>query len=207
MKKRSSILIALFCAVLLGMVSPSFAATWYVNTTTGNDANTGVNPTNVPPGTGPKKTIQAMVNGTLASGDIISIAAGTYDEQVVVTDKSITLQGAGAGSTIIRAVAWAGLSTYTDAVNITWTGATQGRLPGASFRPVIYVNASNTNFTVNITGLTVDANSVQTGNTEFLVGVMYKNAQGRIGSTAQTVCSPHDVRIINCRRSGAPGSK
>ncbi|HRK58231.1 MAG TPA: T9SS type A sorting domain-containing protein [Candidatus Kapabacteria bacterium] len=205
MKKRSSILIALFCAVLLGMVSPSFAATWYVNTTTGNDANTGVNPTNVPPGTGPKKTIQAMVNGTLASGDIISIAAGTYDEQVVVTDKSITLQGAGAGSTIIRAVAWAGLSTYTDAVNITWTGATQGRLPGASFRPVIYVNASNTNFTVNITGLTVDANSVQTGNTEFLVGVMYKNAQGRIGSTAQTVCSPHDVRIINCRRSGAPG--
>jgi hypothetical protein len=206
MKKRSSILIALFCAVLLGMVSPSFAATWYVNTATGNDANTGVNPTNVPPGTGPRKTIQAMVNGTLASGDIISIAAGTYDEQVVITDKSITLQGAGAGSTIIRAVAWAGLSTYTDAVNITWTGATQGRLPGASFRPVIYVNASNTNFTVNITGLTVDANSVQTGNAEFLVGVMYKNAQGRIGSTAQTVCSPHDVRIINCRRSGAPGA-
>lgn len=205
MKKRSSILIALFCAVLLGMVSPSFAATWYVNTTTGNDANTGVNPTNVPPGTGPKKTIQAMVNGTLASGDIISIAAGTYDEQVVITDKSITLQGAGADSTIIRAVAWAGLSTYSDAVNITWTGVTQGRLPGASFRPVIYVNASNTNFTVNITGLTVDANSVQTGNTDFLVGVMYKNAQGRIGSTAQTVCSPHDVRIINCRRSGAPG--
>ncbi|MFN9340745.1 MAG: hypothetical protein ACK6BZ_14780, partial [Candidatus Kapaibacterium sp.] len=206
MKKRSSILIALFCAVLLGMVSPSFAATWYVNTATGNDANTGVNPTNVPPGTGPRKTIQAMVNGTLASGDIISIAAGTYDEQVVITDKSITLQGAGAGSTIIRAVAWAGLSTYTDAVNITWTGATQGRLPGASFRPVIYVNASNTNFTVNITGLTVDANSVQTGNAEFLVGVMYKNAQGRIGSTAQTVCSPHDVRIINCRRSGTPGA-
>jgi len=206
MKKRSSILIALFCAVLLGMVSPSFAATWYVNTATGNDAWTGVNPTNVPAGTGPKKTIQAMVNGTLASGDIISIAAGTYNEQVVITDKSITLQGAGAGSTIIQPAAWAGLSTYSDATNIVWTGATQGRLPGNSFRPVIYVNASNTNFTVNIKGLTVDGNSVQTGNTEFLVGVMYKNAQGRVGGTATSVCGPYDVSIINCRRTGAPGA-
>jgi hypothetical protein len=206
MKKRSSILIALFCAVLLGMVSPSFAATWYVNTATGNDTWTGVNPTNVPAGTGPKKTIQAMVNGTLAAGDIISIAAGTYNEQVVVTDKSITLQGAGVGSTIIQPAAWAGLSTYSDATNIVWTGATKGRLPGNSFRPVIYVNASNTNFTVNIKGLTVDGNSVQTGNAEFLVGIMYKNAQGRVGGTATSVCGPYDVSIINCRRTGAPGA-
>ncbi len=206
MKKRSSILIALFCAVLLGMVSPSFAATWYVNTATGNDANSGVNATDVPVGTGPKKTIQAMVNGTLASGDIISIAAGTYNEQVVITDKSITLQGAGVGSTIIQPAAWAGLSTYSDATNIVWTGATQGRLPGNSFRPVIYVNASNTNFTVNIKGLTVDGNSVQTGTTDFLVGIMYKNAQGRVGGTATSVCGPYDVSIINCRRTGAPGA-
>src|SRR3989338_1641383 len=46
-------------------------------------------------------TIQAAVNVAAVSGDTINVAAGTYDEQVVINGKSLTLQGAG-DTTIIR---------------------------------------------------------------------------------------------------------
>ena len=46
-------------------------------------------------------TIQAAVTAA-ANGDTISVAAGTYREQVTVDGKAITLQGAGRGQTIIE---------------------------------------------------------------------------------------------------------
>jgi len=47
-------------------------------------------------------SIQAAVNAA-RSGDTITVAAGTYTENVTITGKYITLQGAGAGSTTISA--------------------------------------------------------------------------------------------------------
>lgn len=69
--------------------------TCYVNAATGNDAFGGDTPGSA------KKTIQAAVNQVLAGGTVI-VAAGTYNESVVI-DKSLTLQSStGAASTIIN---------------------------------------------------------------------------------------------------------
>jgi hypothetical protein len=52
----------------------------------------------------PYQTVQAGVNGTLPGGTV-HVAAGTYTEQVIVSGKSLTIAGAGAGATTIQAPA------------------------------------------------------------------------------------------------------
>lgn len=59
----------------------------YVNTTTGNDSNDGDTPGNA------KKTIQAAVNQVSSGGQVV-VAAGTYNENVVINKNGITLEGA-----------------------------------------------------------------------------------------------------------------
>jgi parallel beta-helix repeat protein len=99
-------------ALVLGGLpgSASAASTIYVDGVTGADMN---------PGTmaAPKKTIQAGVN-TAVAGDTVQVAAATYEELVVV-NKSVTLDGAGASQSIIRAPNG---STSISAV-VTLTGA------------------------------------------------------------------------------------
>ncbi|OGG52875.1 hypothetical protein A2851_04275 [Candidatus Kaiserbacteria bacterium RIFCSPHIGHO2_01_FULL_53_29] len=57
-------------------------------------------------------TIQSAVNAA-GPGDTVQVCAGTYDEQVVIASKNLTVQGAG-GSTIVRPSSAATLtSTYT----------------------------------------------------------------------------------------------
>ncbi|MEK7601818.1 MAG: right-handed parallel beta-helix repeat-containing protein [Patescibacteria group bacterium] len=66
-------------------------------------------------------TIQAAIDDA-SSGDTINVAAGTYDEQVVIDGKDLTLQGAG-DTTIIRPSAPATLtSTYTYPDGTFWVG-------------------------------------------------------------------------------------
>ncbi len=62
---------------------------------TGNDANGGYSPGEA------KKTIQAGVSQVSPSGSVI-VAAGTYDEDVVICDPGRQLLGAGSGSTNVR---------------------------------------------------------------------------------------------------------
>ena len=69
----------------------------YVNATTGNDAFDGATPASS------KKTIQAAVNQVSSSGTV-HVAAGNYSGQVVA-DHNMTIDGAGAGSTTIKAPA------------------------------------------------------------------------------------------------------
>src|SRR5262245_32346301 len=46
-------------------------------------------------------TIQAAVDAA-ASGDAVTVAAGTYDEGVRINSKTLTIVGAGPSATIIR---------------------------------------------------------------------------------------------------------
>jgi hypothetical protein len=52
----------------------------------------------------PYQTVQAGVNGTLPGGTV-HVAAGAYTGQVIVSGKSLTIRGAGVGSTTIQAPA------------------------------------------------------------------------------------------------------
>src|SRR5262245_58531400 len=85
-----STLRALQCLLL---AAASTQATTYYIATTGNDAN---------PGTAaqPFKTIQQGI-AAAANGDTIQVAAGTYSERIVWNAKSLALQGAGAGQSIV----------------------------------------------------------------------------------------------------------
>lgn len=60
--------------------------TVYVSTT-GNDNNTGVNPTDSPAGTGPKQTVQAGISG-VANGGRVNVAAGTYNENLTIAKEA-----------------------------------------------------------------------------------------------------------------------
>jgi len=64
----------------------------YVDAVNGDDGNTGYDADHA------KKTIQAGIDAV--SGSTVYVAAGTYDEQVVI-DKSLTLQGESKENTII----------------------------------------------------------------------------------------------------------
>ena len=69
---------------LLVMASSSFAqTTYYVNGVTGNNLWTGTSNVFVSGNVGPKKTIQDMVTASV-NGDVISIAAATYNETVTI---------------------------------------------------------------------------------------------------------------------------
>lgn len=58
----------------------------------------------------PCATIQYAVNQAVA-GDTVDVAAGTYDEQQVIVNKPLTLEGAGAGETIVDGSSASGLAS------------------------------------------------------------------------------------------------
>jgi len=87
-----------FCALLILavslLVSPIFAATYYVDATNGNDLNDGSSATNDAAGVGPFVTIGKAVT-TAADGDVIMIAAANapgYAEAVTIAEE-LTLVG------------------------------------------------------------------------------------------------------------------
>ena len=80
--------------MLLFAASISQGANWYVDPLGTDDVSHGTTT-----GAGAFLTIQYAINSA-AENDVITVAAGTYDEQVHIT-KALTLQGAGA-TTIIK---------------------------------------------------------------------------------------------------------
>lgn len=78
------------CILMLAGWLPlvSFATTYYVNGTSGSDSNAGTSVALA------KKTIQAAVSAA-ASGSTIIVAAGTYQENVYWTDKTLELKTSG----------------------------------------------------------------------------------------------------------------
>ncbi|MBI3258270.1 MAG: esterase-like activity of phytase family protein [Ignavibacteriae bacterium] len=73
--------------VAVFQINPSLV---YVNTTTGDDNNTGTTADNVPSGTGPKKTIQGGISGVANEGRV-EVSAGTYNEAVTINKQALII--------------------------------------------------------------------------------------------------------------------
>jgi RTX calcium-binding nonapeptide repeat (4 copies) len=127
-------------------------------------------------GNGGYATIQAAVDAA-ANGDTILISAGTYREQVTVSGKNITLQGAGAGQTIIESPDAASLVSHATDTNST--------------RPTKYAVITVTaDADVTITGLTVDGRdqgSIPSPPTNYdFLGIYVLNSNAHIDGVAVT---------------------
>jgi hypothetical protein len=138
-------------------------------------------------------TLTAAINdaGTLP-GHTLQVAAGTYEEQVVV-NKALTITGAGCGSTIIQSpVALA--QSYT--------------APQGTTKPIVFVNGVN----ATIQDLTIDGAGRGNNNLRF-VGLGFWNGGGKtanlcIQNMADTPVSTqnHGAGIHACNNTGGPYS-
>ena len=84
----------------LAFAGPALAAsapTLYVNGSTGNDSNSNGNPNTCRLSSNPCATIQHAI-GEAPTTAKISVAAGTYAEQLTITSKNLTITGAGEGN-------------------------------------------------------------------------------------------------------------
>ena len=98
----------------------------WVGTTPGTDPDAGGPATSF--GCDSFATIQGGVNGASAGGTV-QVAAGTYDEDVAITNAGLQLLGAGAGTTTIRgAIGGAGTTVQLFSSNNTVAGFTVTRL-------------------------------------------------------------------------------
>ena len=87
--------------IFLLAFSPVFSKTYYVNASTGNDSNTGLNISS------PFLTIQKALNTASAKGDIVLVSPGTYIENLVwkfsgTKNKINILQKNGSGNVYIK---------------------------------------------------------------------------------------------------------
>lgn len=100
--KNQSIFSRLFAGLFFLLAfSPAFSKTYYVNASTGNDSNTGLN---IPSAF---LTIQKALNSASAKGDIILVSPGTYTENLVwkysgTNVKKMILQKNGAGIVYLK---------------------------------------------------------------------------------------------------------
>ncbi len=145
-RKIFSILFALVLVLSLSLVTavPASAATL-----------------NVPSASYP--TIQSAIDAA-NPGDTINVAAGTYTEQLLI-QKSLTITGAGAGTTTIQAPAPPRAGSVVEG--------------GSTWDYIIAAYPSSGTIDVRIEGFTIDANSqVKTAGTAGLIGVFFRDVDG-----------------------------
>ncbi len=102
----------------------------------------------------------------LATGSTVNLLPGTYEEQVVVTTDDLTLDGAGAGSTIIKSPT--AMTNY-----FISSGTTQNY-------PIVFVNGATG---VTISDMTVDGFGRGNGNVRF-EGIGFWNGDGSVSHVA-----------------------
>jgi hypothetical protein len=183
---------------LAGFTAPPAAAlatTWYVDVFTGSD---GYNC--LAPGTA-CATIDGAV-GKAAAGDTIQIAAGTYHEYGIGLSKQLTLDGAGAASTIIDGDALGRIfSTAFDAVvisDVTIQNGQSGTYSGAGIFSNGPVTLRNTILTGNVNDAVGGAIFINAGtftledsqvldNTSGAGGGIYVSSAGSLTVTRSTL--------------------
>ena len=193
MRNRKTLFSSLFIALFLCTIPQIFAADLYVSNASGNDGNNGSSWGLA------KKTIMAAVTAA-SSGDNILIEGGTYQEQVVFGNKSLTVTGSlssagGVGArTVINAPAWANITSYTLASDLTWTGS--GKLSSTTIKPIVFVNATSDAWTINIKG--IDINGTTAGmaeaSSEVFVGLAHRWALGTIGGSGANYIEVRNIK-------------
>lgn len=105
-----------------------------------------------------------------ADGDTVIVHEGIYEEQLYIA-KSIDLKAAEGENPEIRAPDAVGLESY----DYDWM------MMLVSFTPVIMVNGSSDDVSVDITGFVIDGSSVTPENSEYgICSIRYYNANGTI---------------------------
>ena len=131
----------------------------------------------------PYPSIQSAVNAS-QPGDTVSIAAGTYDERVVVSISNLTITGSGQGLTIIKP---SGPNP---------SGNTTSLFSGLPIDAIVLVKGATG---VTIQALTVDGQTgVPAGCEPTYVGVFYRAASGAILDSGVT-------NIFNPAAAGCQG--
>ncbi len=163
---RRAIGMFLVLSLALGTVAISdvWAATFFVNAATGSDANSAAQAQNAAT---PWKTItRAIGEATLAPSDVISVAAGTYDQAngetfpLFLVD-GVDLGGAGAGTTIIRGPA----NTYvfenrgdTLGAGTRLAGFTLDKADDGNYYALLYLEPDDSPMTVLVENNTFSGN-------------------------------------------------
>jgi len=190
MRNRKTLFSSLFIALFLCTIPQIFAADLYVSNASGNDANDGSSWGSA------KKTIMAAITAS-SSGDNINIEGGTYQEQVVIGNKSLNITGSlnsGGARTVINAPAWGSMTAYTLASDLTWTGA--GKLSGTSIKPIVFVNATSASWTININGIDINGSTagMQESDTEIFAGLAHRFALGTIGGAGANYIEVRNIK-------------
>lgn len=164
-RPRNRALVALAAALVVVIGSVGFAGIAVAQE--GADADIAV----AADGSGDYTSIQAAVDAA-DDGDVISVAAGTYEEQVVIT-KSLVLRGE-PGATILGP---AERETYTVAVS------------DYDWEPIVFAYGGTSDeagnvtgpgtISVDVTGFTIDGRGRETEHRN--VGVFFRNVDGVVG--------------------------
>jgi hypothetical protein len=159
----------LLCLAIPAAIPAAASANTYYVANSGSDSNPGTSAS-------PWLTIGHALT-IASSGDTISIAAGTYPEQLTIT-KPVTLMGAGA-TTIINPMS----------ISVDTTALASGyHTSGQGLSPIILVNGTNG---ANVENLEVNGAGSSNANMQNFCGIVFQDASGTISkTTVKNVAQP-----------------